>query len=254
MSNEFVRLAVADGVARLTLDRPPLNVITIAVMLELQAALDALAHEPGLHALVIQGAGRAFSAGVDVGEHLGETYEPMLAEFHAVFERLAALAVPTVAVVHGRAQGGGCELAAFCDFVLAANTAELGFPEIRLGVFPPVAAAVLPQWLGARTMLRLVLTGELISAAEALALGLASQVVPESELDTATEVLLARLRGLSAAALRATRRAMWAAEGGWRARLARAEAIYRDELMATHDATEGLRAFLEKREAAWEVA
>ena len=254
MTYEFVHLSIADGVARLTLNRPPLNVITIAVMRELQAALDALAPEPGLHALVIAGAGRAFSAGVDVGEHLGESYEPMLAEFHAVFDRLAALAVPTVAVIHGRALGGGCELAAFCDFVLAADTAELGFPEIRLGVFPPVAAAVLPQWLGARTMLRLVLTGEVVSAAEARALGLVSQVVPEAELGAAMEALLARLRGLSAAALRATRRAMWAAEGGWRARLACAEAIYRDELMATHDATEGLRAFLEKRQPAWQDA
>jgi cyclohexa-1,5-dienecarbonyl-CoA hydratase len=254
MTYQFLRLAVADGVARLTLDRPPLNVITIAMMRELQAALDTLAAEPGLHALVFGGAGRAFSAGVDVGEHLGATCEPMLAEFHAVFERLAALAVPTVAVVHGRALGGGCELAAFCDFVLAAETAELGFPEIRLGVFPPVAAAVLPQWLGARATTRLVLTGEIVSAAEARALGLVSQVVPEAELEVATEALLARLRGLSAAALRATRRAMWAAEGGWRARLGRAEAIYRDELMATSDATEGLRAFLEKREPVWQDA
>jgi cyclohexa-1,5-dienecarbonyl-CoA hydratase len=254
MSYEFVRLAVADGVAALTLDRPPVNVITIAVMRELQAALDVLASETALHAVVIAGAGRAFSAGVDVGEHLGATYEPMLAEFHAVFERLAALAVPTVAVVHGRALGGGCELAAFCDFVIAADSAELGFPEIRLGVFPPVAVAVLPQWLGARAMARLVLTGEVISAAEAQALGLVSQVVAQAELGPATEALLGRLRGLSAAALRATRRAMWAAEGGWRTRLARAEAIYRDELMTTRDATEGLRAFLEKREPVWQDA
>jgi cyclohexa-1,5-dienecarbonyl-CoA hydratase len=254
MSYEHLHLAITDGVARLTLDRPPLNVITIAVMRELQVALDALANEPGLHALVLAGAGRAFSAGVDVGEHLGATHETMLAEFHAVFERLAALAVPTVAVVHGRALGGGCELAAFCDFVLAADTAELGFPEIRLGVFPPVAAAVLPPWLGARAMLRLVLTGEVISAAEAQRLGLVTQVVPAAELGAATDALLGRLRRLSAAALRATRRAMWAAEGGWRARLARAEAIYRDELMATRDATEGLRAFLEKREPVWQDA
>ncbi len=254
MSYRYLHLAVADGVAQLTLDRPPLNVITIAVMRELQGALDALAAEPGLHALVFAGAGRAFSAGVDVGEHLGATHEAMLAEFHAVFERLAALAVPTVAVVHGRALGGGCELAAFCDFVLAADTAELGFPEIRLGVFPPVAAAVLPQWLGARAVLRLVLTGETISAVEAERLGLVTRVVPAAELEAATDALLGRLRGLSAAALRATRRAMWAAEGGWRARLARAEAIYREELMATHDATEGLTAFLEKREPVWQDA
>jgi cyclohexa-1,5-dienecarbonyl-CoA hydratase len=254
VSYQFVRVAQEDGVARLTLDRPPLNVITIAVMRELQAALDALARERALRAVVFAGAGRAFSAGVDVGEHLGETYEPMLAEFHAVFERLEALAVPTVAVVHGVALGGACELVGFCDFVLAADTARLGFPEITLGVFPPVAAAVLPARLGTRALLRLVLTGEVVGAAEAQALGLVTQVVPEAELPAATEALLARLRGLSAAALRAARRALWAAEGGWRERLARAEAVYREELMATHDATEGLRAFLEKRAPVWQHA
>ncbi|HZU06766.1 MAG TPA: enoyl-CoA hydratase/isomerase family protein [Chloroflexota bacterium] len=254
MSYQYLHLHVDDGVGYLTLDRPPLNVITIAMMREVQAALDALAAAPALRAVVLRGAGRAFSAGVDVGEHLGETVGPMLTEFHAIFERLEALAVPTVAVVHGVALGGGCELVGFCDFALAADTARLGFPEITLGVFPPVAAAVLPLRLGTRALLRLVLTGEVISAAEAQALGLVSTVVPEAELTAATEALLERLRGLSAAALHSARRALWAAEGGWRARLARAEQIYREELMATHDATEGLRAFLEKRAPEWQHA
>ncbi len=254
MSDQYVRVAADAGVARVTLDRPPLNVLTIAMMRELQAALDGVAGTPALRAVVFQGAGRAFSAGVDVGEHLGPTVEPMLAEFHAVFERLEALSVPTVAVVHGVALGGGCELAAFCDFVLAADSARFGFPEIGLGVFPPVAAAVLPGRLGMRTMVRLVLTGEIVDAAEARALGLVTTLTTEEELESATEALLARLRGLSAAAVRAARRAMWAAEGGWRERLARAERVYRDELMATHDATEGLRAFLEKRAPVWQDA
>jgi cyclohexa-1,5-dienecarbonyl-CoA hydratase len=254
MSHQYLHVEIDRGVVRLTLDRPPLNVMTIAVMRELQTALDAVAGQPALHAIVLAGAGKAFSAGVDVGEHLGETFAPMLDEFHAVFERLEALAVPTVAVVHGAALGGGCELVGFCDFVLAGESARLGFPEITLGVFPPVAAGVLPQRLGARSMARLVLTGEVIDAAEARALGLVTTVVPDEELPVATDRLLTRLRGLSAAALRATRRAMWAAEGGWRERLARAEAIYRDELMTTHDASEGLRAFLEKREPVWRHA
>jgi len=254
MTYQHLRVAIDDGVARLTLDRPPLNVITIAVMRELQAALDEVASVPSLRVVVLQGAGRAFSAGVDVGEHLGPTVESMLAEFHAVFERLAALAVPTVAVVHGVALGGGCELVGFCDFVLAADTARFGFPEITLGVFPPVAVAVLPTRFGMRAIGELVLTGEIVSAARARELGLVSVVVPEDELPLAAESLLARLRGLSAAALRSTRRAMWAAEGDWRERLARAERVYRDELMATQDATEGLRAFLEKREPVWQDA
>src|SRR4051812_39088908 len=137
MSYQYLHLTVVDGVARLTLDRPPLNVITIAVMRELQAALDALAGEPGLHALVLAGAGRVFSAGVDVGEHLGATHEAMLAEFHAVFERLAALARPTVAEVHGRARGGGCGPAAFWGLVRGAGTAGRGVPRVRRGGFPP---------------------------------------------------------------------------------------------------------------------
>jgi cyclohexa-1,5-dienecarbonyl-CoA hydratase len=254
MTYKHLQVAIDEGVARLTLDRPPLNVITIAVMRELQAALDDLAGVPSLRAVLLQGAGRAFSAGVDVGEHLGPTAEPMLAEFHAVFERLAALAVPTVAVVHGAALGGGCELVGFCDFVLAADTARFGFPEITLGVFPPVAVAVLPTRFGARAIGELVLTGEIVDAARARELGLVSVVVAEDALPAAVEALLARLRGLSAAALRSTRRAMWAAEGDWRERLARAERVYRDELMATRDATEGLRAFLEKRQPVWQDA
>jgi cyclohexa-1,5-dienecarbonyl-CoA hydratase len=254
MTYQHLQVAVDGSVVRLTLDRPPLNVITIAVMRELQAALDEIAALPSLRAVVLEGAGPAFSAGVDVGEHLGPTVESMLAEFHAVFERLAALAVPTVAMVHGVALGGGCELVGFCDFVLAAETARFGFPEITLGVFPPVAVAVLPTRFGMRAIGELVLTGEIVTAARARELGLVSVVAAEGELAPATESLLTRLRGLSAAALRSTRRAMWAAEGDWRERLARAERVYRDELMATEDATEGLRAFLEKRQPVWQDA
>jgi cyclohexa-1,5-dienecarbonyl-CoA hydratase len=254
MSYQYLHVAVDDTIARITLDRPPLNVITIAVMRELQGALDELRDAGPLRAVLLSGAGRGFSAGVDVGEHLGPTMDAMLEEFHAVFERLAALEVPTIAAVHGMALGGGCELVGFCDFVLAADTARFGFPEIRLAVFPPVAAAVLPERLGGRAMARLVLSGEVIDAAEARELGLVTTVVPEAELPQATEALLARLRELSAAALRCTRRAMWAAEGGWRERLARAERVYRADLMATRDATEGLTAFLEKRAPVWQDA
>jgi len=254
MPHPFVRLEVADGVATLTLDRPPVNVITLAVMAELQAALDALREAPALRAVVFRGAGRVFSAGVDVGEHLPPTHEAMLREFHAVFERLEGLALPTVAVVHGAALGGACELVGCCDFVVAAESARFGFPEITLGVFPPVAAAVLPARLGARAVARLVLSGEVVDAREARRLGLVDTVVADSELEAAVARLLGRLRGLSAAALRAARRALWAGEGGWRGRLAAAERIYREELMATRDATEGLRAFLEKRAPVWHHA
>ena len=254
MGYQFLQLDIDDGVATLTLDRPPVNVITLAVMAELQAALDALAAQPALRAVVFRGAGRAFSAGVDVGEHLPPTHEAMLREFHAVFERLETLAVPTVAVVHGAALGGACELVGCCDFVVAAESARFGFPEITLGVFPPVAAAVLPGRLGARAVARLVLSGEMIDAHEARRLGLADTVVADGELEAALATLLARLRGLSAAALRSARRALWAAEGGWRARLAAAERVYREELMQTRDAIEGLQAFLEKRTPVWHHA
>jgi cyclohexa-1,5-dienecarbonyl-CoA hydratase len=251
MAYEHIKLAVADGVATLTLCREPLNVLNIAMMKEMNQALDSLS-PAGLKVLLIQAEGKAFSAGVDVGEHLGDQVHEMIEVFHGIFRRMEKLGVVTVASVQGAALGGGCELAAYCDLVVASAKAKFGQPEILVGVFPPVAALVFPRQMGYKKALELIVTGDVIGAEEAKAIGLVNQVVAPEELAEATSTLVGKLVNLSGLVLSLTRKAvvqglMDKKEQG----LQVIEKIYLDELMPTADAEEGLRAFLDKRKPQW---
>lgn len=241
-----------DGaVAYLTLTHPPVNVIDFEMIAELRQALGDLADEPRLCALAFQAEGKAFSAGVDVASHLAPSVERMLREFHAVFEDLDALAVPTVALVRGLCLGGACELVGYLDVVLATEAAEFGMPEITLGAYPPVAATFFPGRFGHQAAMHMLFTGERLTPAKAEAIGLVSDVVDDAEADAALEIVLARLREKSAPVLRAVKRASLRARGAFRDLIAPAERVYLDELMSHPDAEEGLRAFLEKRSPRW---
>jgi cyclohexa-1,5-dienecarbonyl-CoA hydratase len=246
------RLAVAERVATLTLDRPPLNVLTIAACRSLYEALHRLSASDQVGVLVVAGAGRAFSAGVDVAEHRPETASSMLHAFHAVCRALLDFPHPTIARVHGAALGGGCEVVLCCDLAVAGASAKLGLPEISLGVFPPVAAVLLPRLAGRRAAAEAVLWGEILPAESALRLGLVSEVVPDDRLDERIAQRTARLTGMSATALRLARRALRrGAEGPLEGALKDVEEIYLNELMRSEDASEGLKAFLEKRPPSW---
>ena len=252
MAYQFVKLESEGGLATLTLDREPLNVLNIAMMKEMNQALDSLKGQ-AVKVLLIKAEGKAFSAGVDVGEHLGDQVHEMIEVFHGIFRRMDALGAVTVASVQGAALGGGCELAAFCDIVVASEKAKLGQPEIVVGVFPPIAALVFPRQIGFKKALELILTGDTIGAAEAKALGLVNQVVAPEDLEAATARLVGKLMGLSGVVLRHTKKAVLAGllddrEAGLKA----IEKIYLDEVMTTHDAEEGLRAFLDKRKPVWQ--
>jgi cyclohexa-1,5-dienecarbonyl-CoA hydratase len=248
----FVQWGAADGVVRITLARPPLNILSIEMLEELDAALARAGGLPDARALVLGAEGKAFSAGVSVEDHLGDRVKPMLEAFHRIFHRLRALPCATVAAVQGAALGGGAELATFCDWVIAADTATFGQPEVRVGVFPPIAAVHYPNRIGVARTLQLLLTGEVIPAREAERIGLADRVVPAADLARAVEETLARLRDKSRAVLALTRRAVWEAAGRpFEAALERVEALYHGELMATEDAHEGLRAFVDKRPPVW---
>jgi cyclohexa-1,5-dienecarbonyl-CoA hydratase len=144
----FIRYLEDYDVARLVLARPPLNIMTVEMMREITAALERVASRPGLKAVVLSGEGNAFSAGLAIDEHLGNGIKEMLETFHDVFRRLRALTCVTLAAVRGAALGGGAELATFCDVVVAADDATLGQPEIKLGVFPPIAALHYPRRIG----------------------------------------------------------------------------------------------------------
>jgi len=176
----------------------------------------------------------------------------MLDSFHAIFRNIEQLARPTIAVVDGAALGGGCELVAACDIAIASERARFGQPEIKLGVFPPVAAVLLPLIIGDKRARELILTGELIEAAEAARLGLVNYVLPGNELEQKTSELLSGLRTLSAAALEHSRRAIDMGRGrSLDSALKEVENMYLHELMKTHDAKEGISAFIEKRKPEW---
>ena len=254
MDFQHIQFGVEDRAARIKFARPPLNVFNIAMMREIGRALDECTRERALAAVVFEAeaGSRAFSAGVAVEEHVADTIYQMLEAFHDIFRALDALARPTVAVVDGAALGGGCELAAACDIVIASERARFGQPEIKLGVFPPVAAVLLPRVIGEKRARELVLTGELIEAPEALRLGLANHGVNSAQLEQKLQEILNRLRELSAAALTMTRRALdMGRDYDLAGLLARVETLYLNELMKTEDAAEGVRAFMEKRKPAW---
>jgi len=244
---------ISDGsVASLTLRNCLLNVIDIPMMEELARTLAEIESRPDISILTLSGDGKAFSAGVDVAAHTPDKVAEMLLKFHAVVRTLVASRKVTIAAVHGPCLGGGAELAMVCDIAYTTTTAQWGFPEIKLGCYPPVACTALAALVGQKRAAELILTGRTISGAEAAAIGLANRAVAEKELADAVEQTVKELVGLSPAALAVTKKAIYA----WDAMhfdkgLARAEKIYIDELMKTADAQEGIRAFLEKREPKW---
>jgi len=247
---ETVKVEDADGARWITLDRPPVNVLDLPTIAAIRAALAPLDERRDLKAIVFRSAvPGTFSAGVEVRDHVPARVSEMLEGFHGLVRRLDALPQATVAAVDGTCLGGGCELASACDIVLATPRSVLGQPEIDVGCFPPLASVLLPRLVG-RAAAEIVLTGAPLSAAAAARMGLVSRVVEDLEGETRRVVSL--LAGKSAAVLALARRALReGATGAVSEALARVEALYRDELMATHDAEEGVRAFLEKRPPRW---
>lgn len=247
-----IRATVDGGVAVVTLDHPPLNILTRAVLAELRSELASLALNPELRAVILRAEGKHFSAGADVGEHLPPTYETMIPEFLDTVLAVAAFPVPAIAAVQGRCLGGGCEIAAAADFVLAGEGASFGQPEIKLGVLPPAACVLLTERCGPAAAAEIVLTGDAFDAAAAREAGLVYRVVPDGELMAAAGDLAARIARNSAAAVRLGKEALTAPASRLRSEaFSRARDLYVNHLMATHDAVEGLQAFVDKRAPVW---
>lgn len=251
MAFQHIRLEVQENTATLTLARPPLNIMNMALMEELVQALDSLKDNKHLRALVIRAEGKVFCAGAAVEDHVGETTVPFIKLFHQVFRSMLQVPCPTVVVVEGAALGGGMELVTFCDLVVASENAKFGQPEINLAVFPPVSAVTFPALMSQNRMMELMLTGEPISARQAYEWGFVNRLVPPGQVEEALGALLAQLTGKSAAALRATRLAVRAAAAqSFEAAIERVEKLYLDHIYSK-DAQEGLYAFLEKRQPVW---
>ena len=253
MSYDFIRFDVEKPVARLTIARPPLNVMDIPTIAEMNSALASIEGEQEVMFLVLRGdGGEAFSAGVDVKDHTSEKVRVMLEEFHKIFRTLRRWDKLSIAVVKGYALGGGCELATGCDFVVAGEGATFGQPEIDVGCYPPVAAAMFPRLTGSKRGFDLVLTGRRITAAEALSAGLVSRVVADEGVEEAAEELLKTLAGKSRTVLRITKKALQAGlDWEFDVALNKTEEIYLNELVETADMEEGVKAFVEKRRPDW---
>jgi cyclohexa-1,5-dienecarbonyl-CoA hydratase len=247
-----ISLAAAAPVARITLHSPPLNVIDIAMMEELLNALGELEARPDISVIVISAEGEAFSVGVEVAAHTPGKVAEMLQKFHAVIRSLIAAKKVTVAAVRGHCLGGGAELAMVCDIVFTTDSAQWGFPEIRLGCYPPVACTALAALVGQKRAAELILTGRTIDGGEAAEAGLANRAVSDNDLAGAVEECVSRLVKLSPAALAIAKKAFYAWDSmHFDKGLGRAEKIYLEELMKTADAHEGIRAFMEKRDPEW---
>jgi cyclohexa-1,5-dienecarbonyl-CoA hydratase len=245
-----VRVELRGPVAEIVLERPPLNVLDLGTLEALHAALLALRGRDDVRVVVLRSAiDGTFSAGADVADHARDRAPAMLAAMHAVVRALRSLPVPTLALVDGRCLGGGCEVAQACDLVVASPRATFGQPEIDLGCFPPVAAALLPRLAGRRAA-ELVLLGTPVGALDALALGLVSRVADDVEAEgrRLADALAAKSRTALAAAVRALRAG---SDGTLDEALARNERLYLDAVVPTADAAEGVRAFLEKRAPVW---
>ncbi len=239
-----VRYRASGGVARVELDRPPLNILDIATSRALEKALRRAAADKSVRVVVLSGRGKCFSAGADVADHTKAQVRAMLRAFHGAVRTLYHLPKPTVADVHGHCLGGGFELAQACDFITAKPGAVLGQPEILLGCYSPAAAVMLPALAGAGRAAEIVLLGETYTPGEGIAMGLVSWH-PASHV---VKLLLAQ----SGAALTCAKMALrTSTAAGFEKALKASERIYFDRLARTRDMEEGVRAFMGKRKPVW---
>ena len=248
-----ILLEKKERTASITLERPPLNVLNLPMLRELQAALDSVHRDEAIDILVIRGSGeRAFSSGVDVKDHTRAKVPEMLEVVHGAIRSLLSLPQITIALVRGACLGGGCELASSCDFILASDDSFFATPEIQVGCYPPVALARFPLQIGYHRSAEMILTGRSFSAQEAAVMGLINRAVPGNELEQTLEALLEELKGKSRAVRRIALKGLReSALRDFSANLARSEELYLKELLATEDVEEGVQAFLAKRKPCW---
>jgi cyclohexa-1,5-dienecarbonyl-CoA hydratase len=239
--------------ARLTIHRPPLNVLDIGLLRELDGILTQIESDTSLNIVVLRGAGeRAFSAGVDIKDHTPDKVPEMLAVVHGAMKRLLALPQVTIAAVRGVCLGGGCELASCCDMILATDDSVFATPEILVGCYPPVALARFAALVGYHRAAEMILTGRRYTAAEAAQMGLINRVVSARDFDDGLQRLLDELLDKSGAVLRVTLKGLRQLSlAGFSQALEQSEALYCHELLHTQDVAEGVEAFLQKRKPVW---
>ena len=249
---EYIKLRIDGSVARMTLNRPEHNLLNEAFLRELSDGITIAGETPAVKLIVLDSACKIFCGGIDIGEYTSQRVFQMLDAFHAAFSAMLEVAKPVICVVNGPAIGGGAELAAFGDLVIATPKARFAQPEISIGVFPPLASTILPFLVGPKRALEIVLTGEAVTAERALELGLINRLVPESKLEATVNDLTERITAHSGPVLTMAKKAILGGMGlSLRDGMKSSMNIFLNELYRLEDSQEGLRALVEKRKPNW---
>jgi len=249
---QYLKLCMDGSVARMTLNRPEHNLLNEAFLRELADGITIAGETPAVKLIVLDSACKVFCGGIDIGEYTSQRVFQMLDAFHAAFAAMLEVAKPVICVVNGPAIGGGAELAAFGDLVIATPKARFAQPEISIGVFPPLASTILPFLVGPKRALEIVLTGEAITAERALELGLVNRLVPEAKLEQAVNDLTERITAHSGPVLTMAKKAILGGMGlSLRDGMKNSMNIFLNELYRLEDSQEGLRALVEKRKPNW---
>jgi len=248
----FVKVRLDAGVAYMTLDRPEHNLLNETMLRELAEGIEFVGSREDIKIIVLASACKVFCGGIEIGEYTSQRVFQMLDAFHAAFAAMVDVAKPVICVVNGPAIGGGAELAAFGDLVIATPKARFAQPEITIGMFPPLASTILPYLVGPKTALELVLTGEPVTAERALELGLVNRLVPETQLEATVKDLVTRMTGHSGPVLTMAKKAILGGMGlSLRDGLKHSMNIFLNELYRLEDSQEGLHALVEKRKPNW---
>jgi len=250
--NNNIKLDKQEFIAKITLSKPPLNILNIDDLNYLSKVLGELNNQEKLKLIIIDSNQKVFSAGIDVSDHKKDKAVELLTAFHGVFYQLVSLKIPTLAVVNSGCYGGGFELALFCDFIIASDKADFSLPEIKLGCYPPVALAVLSSLIGNKKALELILTGNKINAENALKFGLINHLFKEDEIDQKTEEFINSIVSNSSSVIKTTVNAFKKInQSDLKEKLYISEKIYIEELIKLEDSEEGIKSFLEKRKPIW---
>lgn len=248
----YVKMGVDGSVARMTLNRPEHNLLNEGMLREISDGIGFAGDSAEIKLVVLDSACKVFCGGIDIGEYTSTRVFQMLDAFHGVCSAMLEVGKPVVCVVNGPAIGGGAELAAFGDLVVATPKARFAQPEISIGVFPPLASTILPFLVGPKKALEIVLTGEAISAERALELGLVNRLVPEANLQQSVNELTERIAAHSGPVLTMAKKAILGGMGlSLRDGLKNSMNIFLNELYRLEDSQEGLRALVEKRKPNW---
>ena len=249
---KFVKVRVEGDVGHLTLDRPDHNLLNERMLSELAVGINSLGDRNNIKLIILDSAAKAFCGGIEIGEYTQRRVFQLLDAFHGAFSAMLDTSKPLLVVVNGPAFGGGAELAALGDLVIATPKAKFAQPEIKLGVFPPLAAAILPYLLGPKQALELVLTGETMSAERARELGLVNWLVPEDGLQKKIEEVTAKVTAQSAPVLTMAKKAIMGSLGlPLRDGVRGSMKVFLNELAELEDSQEGLRALVDKRAPKW---